>query len=326
MATRERILLKITREDPVSMAHWRPDVPAGIDAILRWAMAKDVDGRFVNVHAFAHALTPFAPGEGQILIQRIGEIASAGKRRRAEVAVAGSRVVDQDPPVVATAPPANEDLKTILLAPPPLASPPLASPPLAPFLKPSSSSIGTEPPSAWRTPSVALGASTVALLSVLMVLMVLRSGPGRAALGPSEPVVAPPVLRTASVPPLPAAAQLTEAPTPAAGPSAVVSAPSIKTAALTSPPGVLKVPSKPTLAETPAPAPSKVEMGTILATAIGGSCAFSVDGASQGTSSKLILPIKAGSHTVVCRTAMGAAKSWSASVNAGETVLHIFKL
>src|SRR5262249_14680205 len=44
-----------------------------------WALAKDVDARFKNVHSFAHALASFAPPEGQILIERIAQIASTGR-------------------------------------------------------------------------------------------------------------------------------------------------------------------------------------------------------------------------------------------------------
>lgn len=352
------LILKITREDPVSMTHWRHDVPAEVDVILRWAMAKGVDGRFVNVHAFAHALTPFASDEGQVLIQRIGEITAAGKRRRAKVALARPAAVDQDPPIVTTAPPVGQDLQTIQMAPRQLAhvlgaKPVPVSPDAAPafrsprpavreqpelppkgapsgcnqavdFPRPSSSPIGAEQPPTWRRPSVALGASTVALLSLTAAMVVFKSGPGRAPLVPSDPVVAPLAPPSASVPLLPAAALPTEVQTPTAGPSAVVSARPVKTAAPTSAPEPRKVVAKPPAAEVPAP--SKDETGTILAMTTGGNCAFFVDGASQGTASKLSLQIKAGNHTVVCRPTTGAAKSWSMPVKGGKTVFHVFKL
>ena len=80
------LMLQITKEEPVPATQYRPDLPADIDAILGWALAKDVDGRFRNLHAFAHALTPFASTEGQLLIERIGQITQAAKMRKRVVA------------------------------------------------------------------------------------------------------------------------------------------------------------------------------------------------------------------------------------------------
>lgn len=111
------LILEITREDPVSMTHWRSDTPAEIDAVIRRALAKDVDARFVNVHDFAHALAPFASAEGQILIRRIGEITAAGKRRRAKGAPGRSPAVDRDPPSATTALATDHDLQTIQMHP-----------------------------------------------------------------------------------------------------------------------------------------------------------------------------------------------------------------
>jgi hypothetical protein len=64
----------------------------------------------------------------------------------------------------------------------------------------------------------------------------------------------------------------------------------------------------------------------VLAMATGGSCAFFVDGTPKGTTSKLNLQVKAGSHTVMCRPAAGAAKSRSVAVDGGGTALAVFKL
>jgi serine/threonine-protein kinase len=111
------LILKITREDPVSIARLRPEVPAEIDVILRWAMARDLDGRFVDVHSFAHALTPYASAEGQVLIQRIGEITAAGRRRRAKGARPRSPAADQGPSCGATEPLVGHDLRTMRMAP-----------------------------------------------------------------------------------------------------------------------------------------------------------------------------------------------------------------
>jgi eukaryotic-like serine/threonine-protein kinase len=97
------LMLAITRDDPVPVTRYRRDIPPEIDSIVNWALAKDPDGRFANVYGFAHALTPFASPEGQILIKRIGEITTAGKQRRKEVAQVRSTseaaAVDRDHPI-----------------------------------------------------------------------------------------------------------------------------------------------------------------------------------------------------------------------------------
>jgi serine/threonine protein kinase len=77
-----QLMLGITREEPVPVSTYRPDLPPELDQIVGWCLAKDVDGRFKNVHAFAHALSPYATAEAQILIERIGAIAQAARQRR----------------------------------------------------------------------------------------------------------------------------------------------------------------------------------------------------------------------------------------------------
>ncbi len=91
------LMLQISRDEPTPLSSLRRDVPREIDQIIGWAMAKDVDGRFANVHAFAHALTPYASAEGQVLIQRIGEITTAGKRRK-QAASMPAPTMDRDHP------------------------------------------------------------------------------------------------------------------------------------------------------------------------------------------------------------------------------------
>ncbi len=93
------LMLAITRDEPVPVTRYRRDLPPEIDSIINWALAKDPDGRFANVYGFAHALTPFASPEGQLLIKRIGEITTAGKQRRKDVATAQAAAVDRDNPV-----------------------------------------------------------------------------------------------------------------------------------------------------------------------------------------------------------------------------------
>lgn len=76
------LMLQITKEDPEPVAARRPDLPPEIDQIIGWALAKDFDARFKNVHAFAHALAPYASPEAQVLIARIGQITEAAKTRK----------------------------------------------------------------------------------------------------------------------------------------------------------------------------------------------------------------------------------------------------
>ena len=75
------LMLQITREEPPPPSVMAPHLPAEIDQVVAWALAKDVDARFKNVYAFAHALRPFAPPEGQLLVDRIGQITEAAKRK-----------------------------------------------------------------------------------------------------------------------------------------------------------------------------------------------------------------------------------------------------
>jgi serine/threonine-protein kinase len=67
-------------------------------------------------------------------------------------------------------------------------------------------------------------------------------------------------------------------------------------------------------------------MGTLLATATGGSCTFSVDGVSKGVASSLRLSVKAGTHTVACLTATGATKSRTVTVPGGKPAMVTFRL
>src|SRR6185312_2009566 len=47
------LMLAITRDEPVPPSQYRRDLPPEIDSIVAWCLAKDPDGRFANVHAFA---------------------------------------------------------------------------------------------------------------------------------------------------------------------------------------------------------------------------------------------------------------------------------
>jgi serine/threonine-protein kinase len=59
---------------------------------------------------------------------------------------------------------------------------------------------------------------------------------------------------------------------------------------------------------------------------MGGSCAFSVNGASKGTSSSLRVALAPGKYSVTCKPAAGSAKSKSVVVKSGETAMTTFRL
>jgi serine/threonine-protein kinase len=94
------LMLQITREAPQPLALVRSDVPVELENAIGWALAKDPDARFRNVHAFAHALLPFAPPEGHLLVERIGQITSTDKEKKSR----GSEPPPSLPPMAAPPP------------------------------------------------------------------------------------------------------------------------------------------------------------------------------------------------------------------------------
>ncbi|MBL8742124.1 MAG: serine/threonine protein kinase, partial [Myxococcales bacterium] len=76
------LMLAITRDEPPPLTGLRGDLPPDLDNIMAWAMAKDIDRRFKHMRSFAHALAPYAPAEGQVLIERIAQIAHQAKQRK----------------------------------------------------------------------------------------------------------------------------------------------------------------------------------------------------------------------------------------------------
>src|SRR5262249_42243528 len=76
------LMLQITKEEPTPLSHLRPDLPPEINSIVGWSLAKDLDARFRNVHALAHALAPYASVEGQVLVERIGRMTEAARGKR----------------------------------------------------------------------------------------------------------------------------------------------------------------------------------------------------------------------------------------------------
>ncbi len=81
------LMLQIIREAPQPLSHVRSDVPVELENAIGWALAKDPDARFRNVHAFATSLLPFAPPEGKLLVERIGQITATAREKKASGSV-----------------------------------------------------------------------------------------------------------------------------------------------------------------------------------------------------------------------------------------------
>ena len=182
------LMLQITKEDPVPIQEIRRDLPADIDAVIGWALAKDVDGRFANVHAFAHALTPYAPPEGLVLIDRIGQITHAAKQRK--------RTGSVPPPARPRPPihsPNNEDSVTNLRASLRESSPPPARPvtrtqtPAYAVPAPASVATSSAPPGGLLGPSPQYDAPRPQFKPSLSPPSSVATGPNAAhALGPRQ--------------------------------------------------------------------------------------------------------------------------------------------
>ena len=362
------LMLQITREQPTPASHLVPGLPPEVDQILDWALAKDVDARFKNVHAFAHALLPYATAEGQVLIERIGQIAEASRTKRRGGSTpppsfptsrpASSTHVPTMPPPPPSSPVSatrSDESVTSLLTPEMMAGviPPAAPVPRMPGFGaqpeaiPGPASPTTSRPRSMPPPAIpastaphsfprklAMGAIAVAavVLPMLVLYVVLRKGtttssheltlqgpmPTASASASAAPIAS--AEPTASAAP-PASAPVTATPTATASAAIVAAAtidPPTTTARATSKTGRTPPP--------PPPPPSGGANGTLLAVAVGGTCAFSVNGAGKGTSSSLSLSLKPGTYAVTCRPASGATKSKSVTVKSGEKAMAAFKL
>jgi serine/threonine-protein kinase len=419
------LMLQITKEDPYPLSHLRPELPRDLDTVIGWALAKDVDGRFRSVHAFAHALLPFCPTEGKILVERIGQIAQAAREKKASGSVPppsapashGSSAllpVPTAPPMRAglpmpTSPPlttadldelptgeTGEDdgethvfsgnLRNVIAAgvPKPSAPPAIANPQTSPWNAPEPQTAVTRapavapspppaPPSApvaQPAPAVAsirqdkpggigrgivfglIGLAAVAALGAVFVMKRSATPPS------SDPIaVAPQVAPTtdvAAAAPAPSAAPAEPAPpAPSSEPAPTApTAPTTTAAPAEEPVAAVKTPPTNAGGEAPrntappaprggsapppaAPAEPSEEkappaggggQGTLVAVSVGGTCTFLVNGASKGRSSSLRLSLKAGTYSVTCKPATGAAKSKSVTVRPGETAMAMFKL
>jgi serine/threonine protein kinase len=420
-----RLMLQITREDPLPATHLRPELPAEVESILGWALAKDLDARFKNVQAFAESLRPWAPPEGQVLIERIAQITERAKLRKRGGSVpppsfpsarpAGAAPaplpVPSAPPLPAPSvpPPSPSGHGSAVGAaqsthavggasgsvPPPglmtaaMASPP-APPPLPASVAPSHPPAPVPPPPPVRpteesvtdvrplpgppaavpsfTPGPATGAHSVpppappiveaptalpppvqpaapspsrsrmlafgalavaaVVLPIVVLVVVLRHGSEGSGAEEASAVASAAgssggaaVAASVAAGSAPASAGVPSGAPTVASASATAAVP--VTVTPTSPPSEPRTSAPP---PPPPPPPPAAANGTLLAVAMGGSCAFSVNGASKGTSTSIKVSLKPGAYTVMCRPASGAPKSKSVTVKSGETAMAAFKL
>jgi serine/threonine-protein kinase len=132
-----------------------------------------------------------------------------------------------------------------------------------------------------HAPAFAVGLVAAIVVAVLVVVAISSQAPAGsedlAPVAPASLAVTTPLPEAAS-PPAPATP-----PQPAAAPQ----------------PATPPEPSPPTV-EAPAN-----ERGMLSAVAIGGTCAFSLDGVYKSTGSSLYLSLKPGAHTLTCKRAHG---------------------
>jgi serine/threonine protein kinase len=416
------LMLQISKEEPVPVSQYRPDLPPEIDNIIGWCLAKDVDARFRNVHAFAHSLSPYARGEGEVLIQRIGQTTEAAKKRKTAAAQlptpapppAPSRPAGERIPSPTSGAGPHDDSATQLRSPagfdrmggfavptpganptyteragdpvsytrpfPPGASPssmggvPAAPPSYAggappgsqqgpgsqgqgPAVSATAQSMTYQgrqslPPQRSRKLMFGLMAVAAVLVPVAIAVLFLSSGKKETAAETesSGPIAVPTATTAAAESPTPAAADTGAVPAAPTGTSVAAADPPAAEAPAGAPgdpaspapvaaAGGTTKKYQPTYGGAPAPAPAPAPTptataapasgggkGTLVAVAMGGSCAFSVNGASKGTSSSLRVALAPGKYSVTCKPATGSAKSKSVVVKSGETAMTTFRL
>ncbi len=137
------LMLAITRDDPTPPSMLRRGLPQEIDQIIAWALAKDVDRRFRDVNALAHALAPYGGSEAQVLAERITALHAAARGHKDGP---GSRPTSPrtQPPPRSAAPP-----RSGASAPPPAmpgASGSMRAPPIPTGLGSPASGPRTQPP------------------------------------------------------------------------------------------------------------------------------------------------------------------------------------
>src|SRR5262249_54973199 len=72
--TMETLVKAVFLDPPPPIAQYRPDVPAGLGAVIEQALEKPLDRRFPNIATFAAALAPYAPPSALPYVQRIAKV------------------------------------------------------------------------------------------------------------------------------------------------------------------------------------------------------------------------------------------------------------
>ena len=97
--TMPEVCASILKDDPVSLAQLRPEIPAELEAVIRRCLAKEPAKRWSNVADLAAALRPFGPPGSEVSVER-----TAGVLQQAALPP-GSRAHPSRPPVTAPVPP-----------------------------------------------------------------------------------------------------------------------------------------------------------------------------------------------------------------------------
>jgi serine/threonine-protein kinase len=170
-------------------------------------------------------------------------------------------------------------------------------------------------------------AGAVVLLSIVALVVVLRGRSTPDATAEATSATASTPAATASATPRPTAAPVVPARTTATAAASAEAEPAAQAKAAPVA-GRLPAPARPDPTPEPA-APANPDEGTLVAIAVGGLCAFTVNGAPKGTTSTLKLSLKPGSYSVTCTPlsgASGGSKSRSVTVTGGGTATAVFKL
>jgi serine/threonine-protein kinase len=81
------LVLKVATDPTPSLRAFRPDAPAGLEAVIGKCLEKDRDKRYRNVGELALALLPFAPKRAKASVERIAGILQAAGLSESALAV-----------------------------------------------------------------------------------------------------------------------------------------------------------------------------------------------------------------------------------------------
>jgi serine/threonine-protein kinase len=68
--TMPEVCASILKDEPISLANLRPEIPRGLEDVIRRCLAKEPDKRFTNVAELAAALRPFGPAGSEVSVER----------------------------------------------------------------------------------------------------------------------------------------------------------------------------------------------------------------------------------------------------------------